>query len=1280
MQESILFTWMLDPRAGFDLEQIVISGLPEMDAELLGKAFTHVVRTHAGLSATFDADGSVSYHRDATVTVETASGDLPEFLREDRTRGFKLTNSPLMRATLLTDRTSTAFVWTVHHILVDGRSFAPVLNEAFDAYDTLLAGQYLPPPPFKNAHANYLQWLCETRGRSVEYFCEYLRGKTCPTPLPCSEPATRPLPVGGSTSSSVRLSPEATARFNALAERLDLAASSLVQAALAILLQRLAGDRDVVFGQVLSNRAPANAIDEVGLYINTLPLRLTVDEEDLFSDVAYRARLATMKQRQHGAVRLADIKTACGLQHSLFETLLMYETQDLSHSLRCLNSRWDATEISLHEQPTVPLSFVVVNDPRGGQLEIRTIALNSRFEPEVAEQMATYLATALESIVDAEKVKEVRVLPDHVRDRIVYDFNETSHDFTEDALIQQLFEQQAAARPESIAVECDGRSLSYRQLEKKANQVANSLRSRGVRPRQFVGLCMRRDLNLVVAMLGILKSGAAYVPIEPTYPQERIDFILEDAQAATVLTEEALEVKFQDRDFVTIEAACDDSVSHQRPAAGVSADDACYCIFTSGSTGKPKGVLLSHKAVVNTLEWVNRTMQVGPSDRLLFVTSPCFDLSVYDVFGVLGAGATVVVASEQTLDSPHAIVESLVNSQITIWDSAPAALQRLVPLFPADSRDLRLVMLSGDYIPLTLPDDVREAFPNAQVMSLGGATEAAIWSNYFPVGEVDPRWTSIPYGFPIQNTRYYVLGQDLSPCPYHAPGDLYIAGECLANGYLNRPELTEQRFIDDPFVPGEKMYMTGDLARFNEDGCMEFLGRSDFQVKIRGYRIELGEVESAISSAPGVEQAVCIAHTDAGGQKALAAYVVGPGCDADEIKRRLADFLPDYMTPSHVVMLDAMPVTSNGKIDRMALLSTTDERSEDRVAPATQLENDLVQIWERLLRREVGVTDNFFDLGGQSLLAVSLVVAIEKELGHCVPLGAVMQAPTVRGIAGLITGEASDNPHRHLVAIETGSGIPIVLVPGIGGYGFTFERVAHLLGDHPVYVFNSVGTHKDDELVDSVEEVVEAYLPQLLAEIPDGPVVLGGYSFGVLVAQELGIRLERMGRRVPVLISFDGQAPGHPKTKPAYKRAIEHAKQLRPLPWNKRYNYVRDKIQAHFDDDDSYGLFDLPGVADEKLNQRLRETAIVLWRARERYRPTHKLNSPVLLVKAAIPFDWIGTDFETYYGWRQFVSQEVSVHHVPGQHLEMFQPDNSSLIAETVLEAINRAAGNQIND
>jgi amino acid adenylation domain-containing protein len=452
------------------------------------------------------------------------------------------------------------------------------------------------------------------------------------------------------------------------------------------------------------------------------------------------------------------------------------------------------------------------------------------------------------------------------------------------------------------------------------------------------------------------------------------------------------------------------------PAGGqalpaVPPDAFAYVIFTSGSTGTPKGVVVRHRPAVHLVDWVNRTFGVGPRDRVLFLTSPCFDLSVYDIFGLLAAGGSLRVASESDLRDPERLVDWLVDDAVTFWDSAPAALQQLVPfLTPAPpttaGRALRLVFLSGDWIPLRLPESVRQSFPAARVIGLGGATEATVWSNFFPVGAVDPAWASIPYGRPVRNAGYFVLDPRLEPCPVGVAGDLYIGGECLASGYAGEPALTAAKFLPDPWSHDEmggRLYRTGDLARFFADGNIEFLGRADQQVKIRGFRVELGEIEAALVRHPAVREAVVVAHGTPPGDRRLAAYVVADVVPAAELKTWLQERLTDAMVPSAFVFLEAMPVTANGKLDRRALPDPQLGRAREgveHVEPRTATERRIAAIWGEVLGLDrVGAQDNFFELGGHSLLATQAASRIARSFDVRLPVRDLFAFPILEALA-----------------------------------------------------------------------------------------------------------------------------------------------------------------------------------------------------------------------------------------------------------------------------------------
>jgi amino acid adenylation domain-containing protein len=572
---------------------------------------------------------------------------------------------------------------------------------------------------------------------------------------------------------------------------------------------------------------------------------------------------------------------------------------------------------------------------------------------ETVKKLQRHYVQVLQALVSNPQIKleEIELLSAPEKMQILAEFNCTGREYRKQITIQDLFEEKVREQPDQVAVIFEDRRLTYQELNAKANQLAGFLKSKGAAPGIFVGILAGRSIEMIIGVMGILKAGAAYAPLEPSFPKARLQKILSTINARHVLTDNdqidlvmSLELPGPGLECVAcLEPREQSGVSDGRRLGGVAVydwteietypadnpqekpdpNDPAYVIFTSGSTGEPKGVVVNHRPVVNLIDWVNRRFNINPADRLLFITSLCFDLSVYDIFGILAAGGSIRVVSRDDIRSPR-LLSILAKEGITFWDSAPANMQQFLPFFPVFKEllkgcQLRLVFLSGDWIPVTMPDILKETFGEITIVSLGGATEATVWSNYYVIDKVEPGWTSIPYGKPIQNSQYFILNPSLEVCPIGVPGDLYIGGDCLSSGYINDPILTREKFIKTPFGDGT-IYKTGDIARWWADGNIEFLGRKDFQVKIRGFRIELGEIESRLLKHPLVQDAVVTAWGGNGQSKYLCAYVVSKDQIGEmDLKNWLAGELPEYMIPAYIIRLDSLPVTLNGKVDRKTL-------------------------------------------------------------------------------------------------------------------------------------------------------------------------------------------------------------------------------------------------------------------------------------------------------------------------------------------------------------------------
>jgi pyochelin synthetase len=674
-------------------------------------------------------------------------------------------------------------------------------------------------------------------------------------------------------------------------------------------------------------------------------------------------------------------------------------------------------------------------------------------------------------------------------------------------------------------------TVTYAELHRRSTRVAELLRANAVAPGDLVAVVLPKGAEQSVAVHGALTAGGAYVPIDPLWPQDRIRYLLKETAVTAVLSHSALADELSalcDVPIIAVDAPEAMTPTGDEAPTRRNPDELAYVIFTSGSTGRPKGAMLDHRGPVNTIADINSRFGVGPDDVVFGVSSLCFDLSVYDVFGTIAAGATLVTPTDAEPD-PASWLDLVSSHGVTVWNSVPAIMQLFAEAaatagvrLPA----LKTVLLSGDWIPVHLPERIREIAPNARVISLGGATEASIWSICFPIDQVDPAWPSIPYGKPMTNQTWYVLDENNRDAPDWVPGQLYIGGTGVALGYLHDQDRTTAAFVRHPHS-GERLYRTGDLGRYLPGGDIEFLGRSDFQVKIQGFRVEPGEIEHALLEHPAVEQASVVARRSGSGQQ-LAAFVVGERPNPVGLRDFLAGLLPGYLVPSRVTVLDNLPLTPNGKVDRKALESLdtapTDERPGSYTGPGTPTEKVLVDIWESILdTAPIGVHDDFFERGGQSFAALRVCGLITDRLGRQVPLGVMLERPTIAGLAGYL--DAAETAWSPLIRLRaTADDRPWFLVHPAGGNVVCYRALAEAM-DKGCYAFQAPGPACGRPPLAKVEDMAEEYLRALLDVQPHGPYLLGGWSSGAIVAVELARRLEERGEWVERLAVIDAPAP-----------------------------------------------------------------------------------------------------------------------------------------------------------
>ncbi|MEY2859344.1 MAG: hypothetical protein RLZZ74_3657 [Cyanobacteriota bacterium] len=916
------------------------------------------------------------------------------------------------------------------------------------------------------------------------------------------------------------------------------------------------------------------------------------------------------------------------------------------------------------------------------------------FSPQGMELMVEQWITLLEGIADnnLSPVSQLPLVSSGERQKILGEWNETASYYPQDQCLHQLFEAKAAENPQAIAIVCQGESLTYGELAQQAHQLACYLQDLGVQAETLVGICLDRSLAMIIGLFAILKAGGAYVPLDPNYPAARLAHILEDSGAEILLTQAKLldrlpttsaKVVYLDQDWQDIIAIAQ---QHQL-MSNVHSHNLAYGIYTSGSTGNPKGVAIEHHSVVNTLWDIEQRFQVAPTDRILAVSSLSFDLSVYDIFGILGSGGTVIIPQPEPCPNPEHWLALMIQAGVTIWNSAPALMELLLDYIMTNHQtlppSLRLVLLSGDRISPTLVMQLQAFNPQLEIISLGGATEASIWSICYPIQNLSSSTKTIPYGRPLNNQKFYILDQKLQLMPVGVTGELYIGGVGVARGYLHQEKLTATRFMADPFnhLAPARLYKTGDLGRYLEDGNIEFLGRMDNQVKIRGVRVELGEIEATLLQYPDLKETlVAIAQpgidipTNGEQQKSLVAYCVLKS-NSSTTSRQLRDFLktklPEYAVPKAIVFLDALPLTPNGKINRQALLElplNPLETENDFLPPQDRLEWQLSQIWSRILNvKPIGRDDNFFELGGSSLLALRLFEQIQSTFGKNLPLATLFQAPTIAQLAILMLERGWSACWSSLVSIQPhGHQTPLFLIHAVGGNVLSYRSVAAALGtERPIYGLQARGLDGQQTPLTSIEEMAISYLEEIKLIQPQGPYFLAGHSCGGFIAYEMAQQLVRQGERVAVLALFDTYGPNYEDQSTSSQRLRIHLNNLSKLSLKEKLTYFADRLEhtlrsriPQLWQQRYFQIADLMLSPEQRLISQVSSSNL---EAAEKYRPA-VYQGKITLFRAEIRRAY--GFFDPNGGWQGLALEGIDVYEVPGDHISMLlKPEKAQILA-----------------
>ncbi|WP_315790951.1 amino acid adenylation domain-containing protein [Fischerella sp. JS2] len=1242
---------------------------------------------------------------------ENWEGEIKKFAAQEAKKPFNLAKGPLVRATLLRlGEEEHVFLLTMHHIITDGWSVGVFMQELATLYVAFSTSQPSPLSELPIQYADFAVWqrdrlqgeLLQTQ---LNYWKQQLSGE-----LPVLQlPTDRPRPAVSTFTGAKQyftLSKTLTDALNQLSQQEDVTLFMTLLAAFNTLLYHYTDQEDILVGSPIANRNRAELEGMLGLFVNTLVLRNNLSGDPSFREFLHRVREVTLNAYTHQDLPfeklVEELQPERDLSRNpLYEVMFVLQNTPMSiqevSGLTLRSLEFDSGTAQLD----IFLSMSESQEVLTGFLEYNT----DLFDSATITRFINHFQALLESIVadQQQRISQLSLLTAKEREQLLFEWNQTSADYPRDRSLHELFEQQVERSPNALAIINQSEQLTYEQLNQQVNQLAHYLRKQGVTKETLVAICLD-DLEMVVGILAILKAGGAYIPLDPSYPIERLSFMLSDSQASLVISHSSLANGFRQMTFdqeqvrliyLDNEWEIINQESQENPVSISSGDHLAYIIYTSGSTGTPKGVLGTHRGTVNGLYWLWKTYPFTQEEVCCQKTAISFVDSVWEIFAPLLRGIPTVIIPDAIVKDPQLFIETLAYHKVTRIVLVPSLLRLLLDTYSHLTKNLshlKLWITSGEALSVNLAETFRELLPEAKLINLYGSSEVSANVTYCDLSLLPDQLTTIPIGRPIDNTLVYVLSSRLQPTPVGVVGELYIGGDGLAKGYLHCPELTQERFIDNPFVPGTKLYKTGDLVRYLNDGNLEYFGRRDRQVKIRGFRVELGEIEAAIAKHPSVRESVVIAQDHNPKDQRFIAYVVTKqDIDIPQLSNYLQEKLPNYMIPSAFVILDAIPLTPNGKVDKLALPTDDVIRPQaiaSFVAPRNFTELTLVKIWENLLNTSpIGATDNFFDLGGHSFLAVRLMAQIYDQFGHNLPLSTLFENPTIEKLAVIVNQPFYENSGSHLVAIQSsGDKIPFFCMHGAGGGIRNYFNLSRRLGeDYPFYALEDNPDQDEPEII-SVEETATRYLGEIRQVQPHGPYLLGGFCYGGVLAFEMAQQLQRQGQTVGLLVVIDAilpktaVKPGEDDDAKFLLRMAESIKtnnnidfsvafeELRGLPLNEQLHLVNKKANFIFSDTEIkdflgyYKLFKSHVQAMRDYVPQVYPHSLTLFRANEE-----------------IVHDFESAEFNTndpWLGWGKYSRQPIQVIEVPGDHFSMFVEPHIQELAKQLRICIDHALSN----
>ncbi len=1294
-----------------------------LDIPVLDRCLVQASRRHEALRTTFAcSDGRphqvIDPNTESRLSIvdlcdrprAQASNDADEQASAIAKKAFDLERGPLFRATLfrLTE-TEHVLLLSMHHIVGDEWSMGVLFHELTVLYKAFSTNQPSPLEDLPVQYADFAAWQRRSlTSDALAVDWEYWKTKLQDIPTRLLLPTDRPRPALQSFRGARRCLPLTNVlsdqiRQTSRQEHVTLFMTLL--AAFKTLLFRYTGREDVVVGSPIAGRNRVEIEGLFGFFVNTLVLRTRLGNNPTFRQLLAKVRETTLEGYAHQDMPFEQLVERLAPRRDpsrtpLFQVMFAVKNAQ-QYPLRLPGLTVTTREL---DHGVAKFDLAVSVDDQSDKLDIVVEYNTDLFEPDTIDRLLDHYRTLLEAIVanPDQRIGDLPMLSDLQRQQILVQWNQTDVKYPRDGLIHHLFEQQATRRPDATAVKAEGISLTYAQLNARAGQLANRLRKAGAMPGEPVILFVDRSIDAIVAILAILKAGCGYVPIDPEYPPARVRWMLEDVTPTAVVTQPHLKALLPETqtpvlcgDLQASETDLPDFTANLDVAA--DPESLAYIMYTSGSTGKPKGVRVTHRNVIRLICGAQYA-QLDEHQTLLQLATLSFDASTFEIWGALLTGGRLVVYP-QRVASLAALGTLIQSEEVTCMWLTAAFFNTVIDQQPEILRSVQQVLTGGEALSVDHIKRATKHLPHTRLINGYGPTETTTFACTFPISGCEQQLEhSVPIGKPIANTRVYVLNRHGQPAPVGVPGELYIAGDGVAQGYHDRPELTRQKFVPDPFSnqPPARMYRTGDRVRWLPNGNLQFLGRFDHQVKIRGFRVELGEIESVLSQHDQVRHGVAMVRKNSQGDKLLVAYAVpedGQKPTPEQLRRHLEQRLPAHMVPSVLILIQTLPLTHNGKVNRKALPAPDTARTNEKgtcTAPRNDIERKLVRIWSDVLgHNRVGIHDDYFELGGHSLQAVRLFAQIKSVFGKDLPLSTLFQRPTIARMAVLIEHEFETERWAPLVTLQPkGDKPPFFCVHGIGGEVLLFAALARQMApDQPMFGLQAVGLNYRDQPDSNVETMAERYLEAIRTVRPKGPYALGGFSSGGFIAFEMAQRLHAAGERVAILAIFDtGPAPLRSATGLQRLRVVPHF--VRTLP----YWIVDDLLQTPIRTT-THRVYGKVCGWGKKIRNRLvtrapqPQTTLPLeamfgvrrvqnWRRRFletqyqatlRYQP-REYPGRITLFRARTPPLFTATDPDL--GWASLAADGVTIQVVPGSHESMFGQPNVRELAKRVKDRL----------